>query len=221
MHRIDGQGATSNNKFTEGNPATGTPATEVTADWLNAIQEEIISVLGAAGINMNKAVNNQLLAAITTLIAGGGVAVTAAGVSIADAGDYLSGGDVEAALQQLAQKVYAGTLSASQIRRSVVSVSGASQQTEAAHAESVVQVSHTAAATYTVRPDSTLNLPVGTAIEIVQAGVGKVSIVAGSGVNPIKKHSAFNAATMGQEAVVVLYKVAANTWRLGGMLEAV
>lgn len=26
MHRIDGEGATSDNKFTEGNPTTGTPA---------------------------------------------------------------------------------------------------------------------------------------------------------------------------------------------------
>jgi hypothetical protein len=52
----------------------------------------------------------------------------------------------------------------------------------------------------------------------VQAGAGNVSFVAGAGVT-ILKPADFNAATLGQHASAVLYKVAANTWRLGGMLE--
>ena len=64
MHRIDGPGATIDNKFTEGNPATPTPATTVTGDWLNDVQEELMSILVAAGITPVKGVQNQLLQAI-------------------------------------------------------------------------------------------------------------------------------------------------------------
>ncbi|WP_282265906.1 hypothetical protein [Stenotrophomonas sp. PS02298] len=219
MHRIDGEGATTSGRFTEGNPTTGVPATVVTADWLNSVQEEIAAVLTAAGLTLNKGNNAQLLQAIKSLIAGGGVSVTAAGVSVVDAGDYFTGIEVEAALQQLAQKIYSGTLNASQVLRPVLSVTGASQQTETGHAEGLLQVSHTSAATYTVRPDSALNLRVGTAIQVAQAGAGKVSFAAGSGVT-ILKASAFNAATLGQHAIAVLVKTAANTWRLGGALES-
>ena len=86
-------------------------------------------------------------------------------------------------------------------------------------AESIVQVSHDSAITYTIVPDTTADLPVGSAIEIVQVGAGKVTFAAGSGVS-ILKPSAFNARTLGQHATSVLYKGAANTWRLGGMLES-
>lgn len=220
MHRIDGEGATIDNKFTEGNPSTGAIATAVTADLMTALQEEIIAVIAAAGIPLIKANNGQLLQAVQSLIAGGGVAVAAAGVTIADAGDYFSGTQVEAALQQLAAKLYAGTLNANQIRRSVVALNGAAFQTDAAHAENILEVSNAAAATYTVRDDVAYNAPIGTAIEVVQSGAGKVSFVAAAGVT-IKKPAAFNAATLGQEATAVLYKVAANTWRVGGMLESV
>lgn len=219
MHRIDGEGATADNKFTEGNPSTGAIATAVTADWLNSAQEEIIAVLVAAGVVPAKADNGQLLEAIVSLIAGGGAAVTAAGVTIADAGEFFSGSNVEAALQQLAAKIYAGTLNASQVRRSVIALNGAAFQTEAAHAENILEVSDAAGATYTLRDDVAYNAPIGTAIEVVQSGAGKVTFVAAAGVT-LKKPGAFKAITLGQEATAVLYKVAANTWRLGGMLEA-
>lgn len=69
MHRIDGPGATVDNKFTEGDPVSAVPATQVTDDWLNAVQEEITAVILSAGITLNKANNAQLLAAITQKIA--------------------------------------------------------------------------------------------------------------------------------------------------------
>lgn len=68
MHRIDGPGATVNNKFTEGDPVSAVPATEVTDDWLNAVQEEIAGVILSAGMTLSKANNAQLLAAITQKI---------------------------------------------------------------------------------------------------------------------------------------------------------
>lgn len=218
MHLIDSAGATVDGRFTEGNPVNGTPATRVTADWLNMVQAELLAVIASAGLEPIKANNSQLLEAIMALITGGGVAVTASGVAITDSGDYFTGDNVEAALAQLGEKIYAGTLGASQLRRSIVAVAGAAQQTETVHAENLVEVSHTNAATYTVRPDSALNLPVGTAIQICQAGAGKVTVVAGAGVT-ILKPTSFNASTLGQDAIVVLIKRAANTWRLGGALE--
>lgn len=219
MHRIDGEGATGDNKFTEGNPSTGLLATTVTADWANAVQEEIVKVIEEAGIPLVKANNGQLFAAIQSLIAGGGVAVTADGVSIDDAGSYFTGTEVEAALQQLGADLYNGIVAASKVRRQVVALTGAAQQTEAGHAEALLEISHTSTATYTVRPDGTLNLPIGTAITIYQAGSGKVDFVGGAGVT-ILKGGSFNARTMEQHAPAVLTKTAANTWRLGGTLEA-
>lgn len=50
--------------FTEGNPATSTPATEVSADWLNSVQEELIAILAAAGISPDKTDRDQVLEAI-------------------------------------------------------------------------------------------------------------------------------------------------------------
>lgn len=68
MHRIDGPGAAPGNLFTEGNPGTGVPATDVTDDWCNAVQEEICAVVTGAGLFLNKPDNTQLLAAITKLV---------------------------------------------------------------------------------------------------------------------------------------------------------
>lgn len=70
MHRIDGAGATVTGQWTEGNPSTGTPATEITSDWMNAVQNEIENVIvTGGGISLNKESNSQLLAAIIEVIA--------------------------------------------------------------------------------------------------------------------------------------------------------
>lgn len=67
MHRIDTSTATVDNKFTNGNPQTATPATVVSDAWLNAVQEEIATVITGAGIALDKPDNAQLLAAIRAL----------------------------------------------------------------------------------------------------------------------------------------------------------
>jgi hypothetical protein len=69
MHKIDGPGHV-DNTFTEGNPTTGTPATVVTADWLNAVQTEIANVITEQGITLDKEDNTQLNAAIDNAING-------------------------------------------------------------------------------------------------------------------------------------------------------
>lgn len=65
--RIDAPGALGG-RFTEGNPAASVPATDVSADWLNMVQEEIIAVLVGAGIAPARADNAQLFAAVRALI---------------------------------------------------------------------------------------------------------------------------------------------------------
>lgn len=70
MHRIDGPGATVDNKFTDGDPVGGVQATLVTDDWLNDVQEELMSVLTAGGITPVKGTQDQVLKAIRTLSAG-------------------------------------------------------------------------------------------------------------------------------------------------------
>lgn len=55
--------------FKKGNPATATPATVVTADWANAVQEEIMFVIEEAGLASDKTDNTLLKQAIDALIA--------------------------------------------------------------------------------------------------------------------------------------------------------
>lgn len=67
-HRIDSVGCTTDNKFTSGNPREGQPATIVTPDWLNAVQEEIAGVIEGQGITLNKQDNTQLATAVTKVV---------------------------------------------------------------------------------------------------------------------------------------------------------
>lgn len=53
--------------FTDGNPGGGVPATIVPAEWLNGVQEELISVLAAAGITPKKDMFNQVASAIVAI----------------------------------------------------------------------------------------------------------------------------------------------------------
>ena len=68
MHRIDTSTATPDNKFTEGDPAVPVAATTVSAEWLNAVQEELVAVITGAGLELKKSDNGQLWQAISQLI---------------------------------------------------------------------------------------------------------------------------------------------------------
>jgi len=54
--------------FSEGSPGVA-DATVVTADWLNAVQEELVHVILTAGLSLSKTNSHQLLPAIQALIA--------------------------------------------------------------------------------------------------------------------------------------------------------
>jgi hypothetical protein len=61
--------------FTEGDPVGGTPATVVSADWANAVQEELMAVLTRAGLVGDKTSQTQLRDAIEAMITSGGSGV--------------------------------------------------------------------------------------------------------------------------------------------------
>jgi hypothetical protein len=56
--------------FQEGNPLTGVDATIVDEDRANAMQEELVAIVLAAGMSLDKTNRAQVLAAIRSLIAG-------------------------------------------------------------------------------------------------------------------------------------------------------
>ncbi|MBX3588806.1 MAG: hypothetical protein KF796_19410 [Ramlibacter sp.] len=64
MHRIDSPDATPGGLYQAGNPALGQAATQVTAEALNALQEEIVAVILSEGLTLAKLNNTQLLEAI-------------------------------------------------------------------------------------------------------------------------------------------------------------
>ena len=74
MHRIDHSTADVTDPlkplFTEGNPGLGAPATVVTDDWLNDVQENIMKVLEAAGITPTKGDEEDLYDALQALYGG-------------------------------------------------------------------------------------------------------------------------------------------------------
>jgi len=53
--------------FSKGNPGSGLPATVPGQDWFNAVQEELLAVIEAAGITPNKANTAQVLEAINKI----------------------------------------------------------------------------------------------------------------------------------------------------------
>lgn len=78
MRRI----GSSNGLFVNGNPSDGTPGTIVTAEWLNTVQEEIISVLTAAGVAIDPAKTDQLSTAMANLLRGRATVSVAGGAGV-------------------------------------------------------------------------------------------------------------------------------------------
>lgn len=219
MYKIDASGHVSN-EFSDGNPLIGQEATMLDAAFANEQMYEIINVILHAGITLNKGTRTQLRDAIIAIATGGGAAVTAEGVSIDDGGGYFPAPyNVEAALQFLAEFVANGTFASSRFRRQVVQLTGAANNAVTGHLENLVEVDHASATAYTIPADDTLTAPVGSTITLFQKGAGKIEVLAGVGAT-LYKPAAFNAKSMQQHAAIVLAKVAANTWRLGGTLEA-
>lgn len=56
-----------NGRFVDENPATGMPGSLIPASWGNAVTEEVLGVIKAAGLKPSESKNNQLLESLTTL----------------------------------------------------------------------------------------------------------------------------------------------------------
>ena len=82
MQRIGGAGAVGG-MFVAEDVALSQPPTVITGDWLNAVQEEIVTVVAEAGAALDPSSNRQLFEAIQALIA------AATGSGGAPAGTYL------------------------------------------------------------------------------------------------------------------------------------
>jgi hypothetical protein len=72
MFRIDSAGATVDNRFTEGDPSLSIPATVVSDEWLNSIQEELIKPVEQMGLTLAKANEGQLWDSMLAFFLNGG-----------------------------------------------------------------------------------------------------------------------------------------------------
>lgn len=75
MHRTEQDGATLDNKYTEGNPNLAIPATVVGAPEMNSLQEELCNLVTGAGLTLlttGTDTFDQVVAAVNELIKRGG-----------------------------------------------------------------------------------------------------------------------------------------------------
>lgn len=72
MFRTDADGNVGN-QYVEANPSIGQPPTLISADWLNAVQEELAGMVEASGTTLVKNTNNQLAAALLLLYESQGI----------------------------------------------------------------------------------------------------------------------------------------------------
>jgi hypothetical protein len=80
-------------------------------------------------------------------------------------------------------------------------------------ANTIMQVTSSAAVTVTIPTDASVDFPVGTQILIAQMGAGVVTVAAAPGTTVNGKNGA---KTSGQYAVISIVKVAANSWLVAG-----
>lgn len=98
----------------------------------------------------------------------------------------------------------------------VTTQSGTSYTLTLNDASSVIRFTSGSAVTLTIPPESSVNFPIGTGIEIHQAGAGQITPTAGAGVTLLVE-SGFSK-TRALHTMAGLRKVASNTWILGGAL---
>lgn len=105
MHRTDGNAHVSN-MFNEGDPLVPRLPTQIDKDWLNAVQEEIVTPILEASIALVKGTNTQLRDALRVLFvrAAGAATQTVTGVKTFTSkliASYQAGGDGGGGLRAL------------------------------------------------------------------------------------------------------------------------
>ncbi|MBX6386334.1 MAG: hypothetical protein IRZ07_25735 [Microbispora sp.] len=95
MHRIDSSGAvavlpaaaavgSTVGYWSNGNPVSGQPATQLDQDWFNSVQEELVGIVLDAGLTPDKTNRAQVMQALRRLYAGNVKLVSASTVLTAD-----------------------------------------------------------------------------------------------------------------------------------------
>lgn len=83
MDRINHSTATPDRKFTAGSAAGAIPATIMTAEWPNMVQEELVNLVLAAGLVLDPTDDTQLAQAVLALIAAQAITVAPASETVA------------------------------------------------------------------------------------------------------------------------------------------
>jgi hypothetical protein len=104
----------------------------------------------------------------------------------------------------------------SNVTRTINAQSGTTYTLALTDAGNACEFTNASAVTVTVPPNSSVAFPVGTQIDVMAGGAGKVTFAQGSGVT-IKSVSSFKSLSA-QEAGGTLIQMSANVWRLMGSL---
>lgn len=99
----------------------------------------------------------------------------------------------------------------------ITTQSGTSYTFVLGDANTQVSFSNASPVTATIPPNSSAAFPVGTTIELAQAGTGQVTVAAGSGVT-LRVGASHTADSREQYAVVAVRKLATNEWVVFGNL---
>jgi hypothetical protein len=128
-------------------------------------------------------------------------------------------GDIDASdLEEAIADIAALETDKSDVTRTINFQTSTTYTLQLTDAGNVVDCSNASAITVTVPPNTSVAFDVGTQIEVMQGGAGKVTLAQGSGVTINSKGS--NKACAAQYVGVTLLKTATDTWRLMGDLTA-
>lgn len=162
MFKIDSDGATASNTFTEGNAGTGVQATRVSADWLNAIQAELVNAVESAGLTLDKTDSHQLRKAA------GKVGRVATNTTISVPSDYAT---IQLALDSLAGRYIE--------RTATVTI----QVADGTHTVTApIYVSHPQGERIVIQGNATTpaNCTLNIAMSVITAGAGFLNITKGA-----------------------------------------
>jgi hypothetical protein len=121
-------------------------------------------------------------------------------------------------LQPLSAIVFPSDATKSNVTRTINAQSGTSYIFVLTDAGNLCEFTNGSAVSVTIPPNSSVAFPVGTQIDLMAGGAGKVTFAAGVGVT-LKSFNSWKSLA-GQEAAGTLVQMAANVWRLAGSLVA-
>jgi hypothetical protein len=104
----------------------------------------------------------------------------------------------------------------SDVTRAINAQTGTTYTFVLTDAGKICEFANSSAVTVTIPPNSSVAFPVGTQIEVVQSGAGKVTLAQGSGVTIKSVGSQKSLAA--QEAGATLYQRSTDVWWLGGTI---